>query len=386
MKYGVLKVETPELNKEVLKSIIIQQDSNIYSLDVEIEEDLIILNICIKEKTGDLKYIRKFYFNELKQIHKSFFLFNSFKDFYEYLQKLAENKKIIFFKNEKNLIMNFFVDYLLKQEIIELTFFPIKLNIDAVIDHMQNMKNIIKEKIKTLENYLQKGKNDSEEKIKRLVKENEDLKNENIKLKENIEKNNKEIKIMKEEINQIKNFKNEIIKLKSKKINSVIMYDIELDLINSAIKNRMNKEIKEIKKIYQATVDGGQPINFHSKCDNVPNTLILIKSAKNRRFGGFTSTVWDSSSKYKEDKNAFIFSLDKKKIYPLKETHSAIYCSKESGPCFGDGFDIWVEGDLIKEKKLSCFKGSYEHDGDFLEVYYPENTFAFELEVFQIIF
>ena len=73
MKYGVLKVETPELNKEVLKSIIIQQDSNIYSLDVEIEEDLIILNICIKEKTGDLKYIRKFYFNELKQIHKSFF-------------------------------------------------------------------------------------------------------------------------------------------------------------------------------------------------------------------------------------------------------------------------------------------------------------------------
>ena len=37
---------------------------------------------------------------------------------------------------------------------------------------------------------------------------------------------------------------------------------------------------------------GGEPINFHNKCDNIPNTLVLIKSEGNRRFGGFTPITW----------------------------------------------------------------------------------------------
>ena len=39
---------------------------------------------------------------------------------------------------------------------------------------------------------------------------------------------------------------------------------------------------------------GGDSINFHKKCDNIPNTLILIKSEGNRRFGGFTPIPWKS--------------------------------------------------------------------------------------------
>ena len=34
-------------------------------------------------------------------------------------------------------------------------------------------------------------------------------------------------------------------------------------MIESAIKQRMNKEIRAIKKIYQATKDGGDSENFH---------------------------------------------------------------------------------------------------------------------------
>ena len=66
------------------------------------------------------------------------------------------------------------------------------------------------------------------------------------------------------------------------------MKENEFNLINLAIKSRLNKEVKELKKIYQATIDGDGAINFHSKCDNIPNTLVLIKSAGNRRFGGLT--------------------------------------------------------------------------------------------------
>ena len=73
------------------------------------------------------------------------------------------------------------------------------------------------------------------------------------------------------------------------------MNENEFKLINLGIKNRINKKVKGLKKLYQATIDGDDVINFHSKCDNIPNTLVLIKSAENRRFGGFTSILWTSS-------------------------------------------------------------------------------------------
>ena len=43
--------------------------------------------------------------------------------------------------------------------------------------------------------------------------------------------------------------------LESKYYKSVIMKENEINLINSAIKSRLNKEIKELKKLYQATID-----------------------------------------------------------------------------------------------------------------------------------
>ena len=93
------------------------------------------------------------------------------------------------------------------------------------------------------------------------------------------------------------------------------------NIINLGIKNRINKKIKEIKKIFQATIDGDTPSDFHSKCDNISNTLILFKSAGNRRFGGFTTIPWSSeeNGKYLDDKNAFLVSIDKQRIYSLKK-------------------------------------------------------------------
>ena len=42
-------------------------------------------------------------------------------------------------------------------------------------------------------------------------------------------------------------------------------------MVFSAIKGRMKKEIKDIKKLYQATAYGGSPESFHKLCDNIPN-------------------------------------------------------------------------------------------------------------------
>ena len=167
-------------------------------------------------------------------------------------------------------------------------------------------------------------------------------------------------------------------------------------MIEKAIKERMKKEIKEIKKLYQATIDGGEPSVFHLKCDNVPNTLTLIKSEGNRRFGGFTSLTWESpkSYKYKDDKNAFLFSLDKKKIYPYNNDKRAIYCVDHKGPCFGYGHDIGIEGNIINQKNLYTYvlyedKRSFNYNKDPLPLSEEGSTRKFkalEYEVFNVIF
>ena len=179
------------------------------------------------------------------------------------------------------------------------------------------------------------------------------------------------------------------------KINSVIMKQNEFDLISFAIKRRLNKNIKELKKLYQATIDGDSPINFHSRCDNIPNTLTLIKSNGNRRFGGFASECWKSPSSFdfKDDINAFLFSLDKQKIYPYKKDGNALEFNKSYGPTFGIGpSSIFTGSSPIQRKTLitneSISYASYNFYGDknALSESGGNNIYASEIEVFQVIF
>ena len=67
--------------------------------------------------------------------------------------------------------------------------------------------------------------------------------------------------------------------------------------------------------------------DFHKKCDNISNTLMLIKTNKNFVFGGFTQTGWknDRGSDIYDDK-AFCFSLNLKKIYNIKNPKNALHC------------------------------------------------------------
>ena len=162
-------------------------------------------------------------------------------------------------------------------------------------------------------------------------------------------------------------------------------------MIYNAIKNRLNKEIKEIKKLYQASIDGEVPSKFHTKCDNIPNTLIIIQSVGNRRFGGFTTQLWDTRSGYKDDKNAFLFSLDKKKIYPYKHDGKAIYCHLNFGPVFDKVITLYTRP--LSKKDLWTNESSIESSYDF---YGDNNALSedgrlsriqgVECEVFQIIF
>jgi hypothetical protein len=97
--------------------------------------------------------------------------------------------------------------------------------------------------------------------------------------------------------------------------------------------------------IYRASRDGFEAANFHAKCDNKPNTLVIIKSENGNVFGGFTEQTWNDELAYKADLNSFIFSLINKDNKPKKIKWSenyGIFCFSLYGPTFGGGHDLHI--------------------------------------------
>lgn len=93
--------------------------------------------------------------------------------------------------------------------------------------------------------------------------------------------------------------------------------------------------------LYRASEHGFESWDFHIKCDNKPKTLTLIKSLNGNIFGGYTDLCWDSTSGYKCDPNAFLFSLtnwqkQSAKIQIRQNYGQAIFCHSTYGPSFGD--------------------------------------------------
>ena len=406
------KGETAEIRN--FEPIKIEQNEINYILNIEADEDKIIFSINDKEQFPSINYIRTMSLKEIKELNNSFNVLNSFNDFYDYLKSLSNNHTLSFIKDNNKITIIFYVEVLLKKEKIEIDLYPTKkdinLSIKEIYQELSNIKNKIKEidNLKTENNNLKNDNNNLKNKINDIVNEMNLIKNENNKLNNEInnlkinnnqinneiialKKENNEIKLKIEEQNKEINNLNEIVNFIDIG-KSVIMKENEKALIYKEIENKMNKRIKEIKKLYQATIDGGDPINFHSKCDNIPNTLVFVKSEGNRRFGGFTPIPWKSNGEcLKDNENkTFVFSLDNKKIYYLKSGFSAVCHRKESGPCFGGGLDIGIEGNPIKENKLYTYQSSFDYKGDKQPLsecqQYPNFLKALEYEVLQIIF
>ena len=385
------------------ETIIIEQEEKKYILNIIKEEENIILNILEKDIFPNIKYIKKISLKEIKELHKMFSSFNSCNEFSDFIKSAFENKKINIKKEDKKLILNISVEYLFKNQIIEIPLLEQNINLIDFSKEICQEILLLKERIKILED--NKNDNKLKKEITDLKEENKQLKNEILCFKEElksiVEKQNNENKNLKEEI---KNLNDKIKNIEEKKeikdkinINSVIMKNEEFDMIKNAIESRINKKVKKAKKLYQATIDGGEVSNFHSKCDNIPNTLTIIKSEGNRRFGGFNSIIWESKTIYKYDKNAFLFSLDKNKIYSTKNNNSyTIFCGVNYGPSFGYNKSykstIGIEGNPIREKKLYTCESdsdSFDFNGDYnalSEDGKGNDIYAKEYEVFEIKF
>lgn len=194
-----------------------------------------------------------------------------------------------------------------------------------------------------------------------------------------------------------------IIELPSKKVKEIIftlfLKNDNLNIINNLeseiIRDNISENIllknwidskKKINShlLYRMTKDGDSFKIFHKLCDNIKPNLILIKSKKGKKFGGFTFENWESCNEgiWKKDNKCFLFSLDKKKRFFQKDINNNdnIYCLNIFGPCFS--YDLAFKCRNMK-KCTSWGNMTYLNNKDLAEN--DNNNFDVEeVEVFKI--
>jgi len=180
------------------------------------------------------------------------------------------------------------------------------------------------------------------------------------------------------------------------------------DMTNKKNKNFKAKENDFLfKLVYRGTRDGDTAKEFHKRCDKIGQNITLVKTDKDKIFGGFTKCNWEIPEKYlkemedddaengiqKKDEYSFCFALGaEKKIYEHckeegeGEEREAIFCSPKFGPTFCSNiFAIYNKflknGGYSTKKDNSCFEGQ---DEDY-ELTGEKDFYIKELEVYEII-
>ena len=120
----------------------------------------------------------------------------------------------------------------------------------------------------------------------------------------------------------------------------IALYFEDYEFIINYLRNELNLDIIKVIKIFRASEDGDKAQKFHTLCDNTTNIIILIRTKEKKKFGGFSSKGFNSNNRSIIDNSAFIFTLDKKQIYRVKENNDSIFCYENYGPSFTQGFSV----------------------------------------------
>ncbi len=164
-------------------------------------------------------------------------------------------------------------------------------------------------------------------------------------------------------------------------------YSQDLLFIEKEIEKQLKKNVISYDLIYKASRDGDKSENFHSKCDNIHNTLVIITTTDSNIFGAFTTKTWTHSGVVR-DPLAFAFSINNQKIYNIidnKNGEHAIYADNSYGPCFGNGTDFGLRSGCLGRNDNWCYcKNTYNFNGEHMN----QNSSAFKVldyEVYHII-
>lgn len=183
--------------------------------------------------------------------------------------------------------------------------------------------------------------------------------------------------------------------LKNDKINKLPEFEIdglfrESEIIKSEEEESLIGDmismikIKKYRLLFRSSRDGDSANKFHTICDNHSKLIILVETKQGLRFGGYTSSKFKGTAHMKKDNNAFLFSLDKKKVYNIIPEEYAIYCYPNSGPSFSNGSLHIPDFFFEKPGRTGPVGGPFQFEKDYELNNGEKNFFVQKLEIFQV--
>ena len=363
-------------------SIIDINNHNIKLLIKELENDNENKILLIKKK-----YETKLVFEDLKSSNKYFKMFDNYEetknDFVELIKRngvkiinIDEDELVlcIDLKTMTNNLMNVSLKKVIMsaKEMIDFYISELKdkgKKIDELNSEIKIIKNDIKlkdDKIVNLENSF----NDLKNRIDTLENKISDYSE----LKEkipNIEKNlNKFVESMNKSNTKILNN------------SSIFQKSEEIQLLSNSISQ--DRDVS-FKLVYSSKLYGENSQKLKAAYIGVKDILVIVKTKKNKRFGGYAHESFEDKEFQKKDSRAFLFNLDKMKIYKSRGTAHTIWNFNLDSIDFGYGTDLRIFHNFLSNENYT--NQNHSNDSSDHDFEYDEETFALNGEkYFEILY
>ncbi|CAF1123514.1 unnamed protein product [Adineta ricciae] len=136
------------------------------------------------------------------------------------------------------------------------------------------------------------------------------------------------------------------------------------------LNNLFGCENQQWQLIYSASRDGYTAKAFHQICDSCWPTMTVIRSKNGFIFGGFTTVAWSSTTQYRADALAFLFTLkNPHNIEPTKYVireqaiRFAVSHLAKDGPIFGSNcngaIDLYLKSPFNANGNRTFFPQTY---------------------------
>ena len=375
----------PEIEEEIkdIREYNLNSNNKVFSVKIGRSNNSQKIVFMIQEINSlqNYNYRSDFSLEDLKSLSKLFRIFDSIEEAFNEINGIIKNKKLLI-KEESNEINLYLTLSNLSSKTETICIKIKKKNLsndkinEVIFKELNEIKNSLKEEkiknenLKKLVDELIKENNQLKEKVKQLFDWKETEQRKNININDNINDEQK-------------------YKIDSKIINKTE----EVELLTNRLTSKGFLKNKKVlfNLLYRASRDGDSPNNYHKKCDGKINTLCIIQTMKGCKFGGYTEAMIKSNnSNDDKDPNAFVFSLNKMKIYEnMKKENYAVCHSPGWGPIFrADAFAVY-DKDFFSYNNHAVgnkFESNFGIMNEDYEINNGDHYFGIrELEVFQII-
>lgn len=371
--------------KDLLNFNIQHSDNNFNFILYNIDNRKLKL-ICIKDNKKDIipiKYEKKIGLEELKSQNKYFKMFDKFQEFEKNFIDLckANNISIIDYNDDElKLNMNLMV---VSDNIINITLKKVSFLDREKIEYLIKDSNSKDKKIEDLNTEIKEMKQLYDMKIYSLEKCIQDLLIQISNLNDNTHKRNLSMSASFSSSKTLTKTPSSLMSDDSLYGSNILLNKSEIDFI---LKNISNKKMS-LKLLFSSESNGENVDDLKNAYSGKSDILFIIKTAKDKRFGGYAHESFKLIEFEKKDKKAFLFSLDKLKIYKSNN-----YCSiwKDSNTLnsinFGGGIDLKICHNFFSGENYTSPNNNlyYDYKDEIFALNGEKNFTISILEVFKV--